>query len=358
MHPSQPVAERNASLHEPPVESEFYFQWHVTERCNWRCRHCYHTSYDSAGEFSEEQLLEVACRIEAALAVWGKEGAVSLTGGEPWLRSGAILKILAHFSIGGRVRRVDLLTNGALLDDDACVQLAKSPVLRRVQLSVEGSSAATHDLIRGAGSFHETEQAVRRLKRHGITVAVMITLSRHNAGDVIAIFERLMSWGVDTVAVDRFIPEGRAAEQTHWVLSADEIKEVFGRIHAWGISHGSPRVLMYRPLFCLIEEDSPHVGAMCSVGINALTILHDGTIYPCRRLPIKLGNVLTDSLHDIWYASPMLWKARVPSNLKGRCAACRHVPSCRGCRAMALAVSGDWLGEDPQCWMEADCLPV
>ena len=48
---------------------------------------------------------------------------------------------------------------------------------------------------------------------------------------------------------------------------------------------------MYRPLFCLIAPDDVHVGAMCSVGINALTVLHDGTIYPCRRLPIPLGNI-------------------------------------------------------------------
>ncbi len=66
-------------------------------------------------------------------------------------------------------------------------------------------------------------------------------------------------------------------------------------------------------------------------------------------LPIALGNVLTDSLHDIWYASPELWKIRAPSNLKGRCSDCKLVPICRGCRAMALAVHGDWMGENPQC---------
>lgn len=110
---------------------------------------------------------------------------------------------------------------------------------------------------------------------------------------------------------------------------------------------------MYRPLFCLLEPGAPHVGAMCSVGINALTLLPDGTIYPCRRLPIRLGNVLEDNLFDVWYSSPVLWQARTPTNLKGRCSACEMVPVCRGCRAMALAVNGDWLAEDPQCWKGA-----
>lgn len=286
-----------------------------------------------------------------ALEVWDRAGAVSLTGGEPWLRSELILRLIDRFAASGRVERVDLLTNGMLLDDEACAQLSARPLLRRVQVSVEGSTAATHDAVRGVGSFAETKAAIESMKRHDLVVAVMMTISRHNAHDVVPTMERMAEWGVDVFSVDRFIPEGQAEGRLDWLLTSDEVRETFERVHAWGISHDLPRTLMYRPLFCLIDADSPHVGAMCSVGVNALTVLHDGTIYPCRRLPIPLGNVLTDSLHDIWYASPVLWQARVPSNLGGRCASCQHVPICRGCRAMALAVHSDWLAEDPQCWM-------
>ncbi len=338
-------------MYEPPVESEFYFQWHLTERCNRRCRHCYHDSYASTRELTDDQVLMVADRLLEALDAWDRAGAVSLTGGEPWLRGDLIIRLLDRFAAAGRVERVDLLTNGVLLDDEACERLVERPLLRRVQVSVEGSTAATHDSVRGSGSFKETEQAVRRLKQHGLVVAVMMTLSRENADDVIPTLELMAEWDVDVFSIDRFIPEGQAEERRDWLLTADEVRRIYERIHAWGVSHKQPRTLMYRPLFCLIDSESPHVGAMCSVGINALTILHDGGVYPCRRLPIPLGNVLNDSLHDIWYSSPTLWQARVPSNLKGKCATCQHVPICRGCRAMALAVHGDWLQEDPQCWM-------
>jgi len=343
---------------ERPVESEFYFQWHITEQCNRRCQHCYHSTYDSAGELTDGQLLDIAGRIESALVEWGRKGAVSLTGGEPWLRGDAVLQILDRFGTSDIVDRVDLLTNGVLLDDRACEELARRPLLRRVQVSVEGASAAAHDAIRGAGSFEETEAAVRRLKRHGITVAVMMTISRHNASEIIETMERMAEWGVDVFSTDRFIPEGQGEGHQEWLLSAEELRETFQQVHDWGIAHSKPRVLMYRPLFCLIDADSPHVGAMCSVGANALTILHDGTVYPCRRLPMVLGNVLSDSLHDIWYSSPILWQARQPSNLQGRCGTCEHVPICRGCRAMAMAVQGDWQGEDPQCWKSEDATPA
>jgi len=340
-------------MHEPPVESEFYFQWHLTERCNRRCKHCYHSSYASTQELTDDQVLVVADRLLEALSAWDRAGAVSLTGGEPWLRGDLIMRLLDRFADAGRVERVDLLTNGVLLDDEACERLAARPLLRRVQVSVEGSTAAIHDGVRGSGSFSETQEAIQRLKEHGLVAAVMMTISRQNAHDVIPTLELMADWGVDVFSIDRFIPEGQAEDRRDWLLTADEVRSVFERIHAWGISHKQPRTLMYRPLFCLIDSESPHVGAMCSVGINALTILHDGGVFPCRRLPIPLGNVLTDSLHDIWYSSPVLWQARIPSNLKGRCATCQHVPICRGCRAMALAVHGDWLQEDPQCWMSA-----
>ncbi len=336
------------------VDTEFYFQWHITERCNRRCRHCYHTSYASEGELADEQLFEVVARLEAALAAWGRRGSVSLTGGEPWLRRQAVFALLDRFAEGGLIDRVDLLTNGDLLSDADCEELARRPLLRRIQVSMEGATAACHDAIRGEGSFEKTLESIARMKKQGLTVAVMMTVSRHNVGDVASLLGLLRECDVDVFTVDRFVPEGQGEEHQSWLLSPDELRTAYQGVHRWGLEHDRPRVLTYRTLYCLVDGQSPYVGAMCSVGVNALSVLHDGTIYPCRRLPMALGNVLTDSLHDIWYASPELWKVRDPSNLKGRCSTCRLVPICRGCRAMALAVHGDWLEEDPQCWMNVD----
>jgi len=339
---------------EPAIDTEFYFQWHITERCNSRCQHCYHTSYDSADELSDKQLIEVVGIMEAALEAWDRRGAISLTGGEPWLRRHSVLALLDRFTSGDLVDRVDLLTNGLLLTDSDCEELAGKSVLRRVQVSMEGATAESHDGIRGGGSFEKTLEAIARMKRYGLRVSVMMTISRHNVTDIIPLLDLLKGYNVDTFSMERFMPQGQASEQQGWMLSTEQLKMAFHSVHSWAFKNDKPKALMYRPLYCLVEDQSPYVGAMCSVGINALSVLHDGTIYPCRRLPIPLGNILTDSLHDIWYASPMLWKAREPSHLKGRCSKCKFVPVCRGCRAMAHSVYGDWLREDPQCWMEPD----
>jgi len=336
---------------EAPVDREFYYQWHITERCNRRCRHCYHLSYDSIGELSDELLLTVADRLTDALKAWDMRGAVGITGGEPWLRRGIIFDILDRLASSNVVDRVDLMTNATLLTESDCALLARHPLMRRVQVSLEGASDECHDAIRGSGSFVETMQAIKRMKQSGLTVAAMMTISRKNMSEIVALLELLREYGVDVFTIDRFIPEGQGARNRDWLLSSIDVRDCFQTVYRWAMENREPRVLMYRPLFCLIDSESPHVGAMCSVGVNALTILHDGSVYPCRRLPIVLGNVLKDSLHQMFYESDELWKVRVPTNLKGRCSSCQFVPVCRGCRAMALAVTGDWLEEDPHCWL-------
>ena len=339
-------------------DQEFYFQWHITERCNRRCDHCYQASYSASGELSDSELLEVAGRLEAALEVWERDGAVSITGGEPWLRKDAVLSLLDYFEKKRKVVRIDLLTNGELIDEEACRMLRRRPLLRRVQVSIEAADPVLHDAIRGPKSFEATRDAVSRMKPNGLQVAAMMTISKLNVGQVQGVLELLRDWDVDYFSLDRFIPEGQAADHKEWVLSSDEVREAYEALYRWSRQHRRPHVLMYRPLFCLIDSEAPDVGAMCSVGANALTIMPDGTIYPCRRLPIPLGNVMKDSLYEIWYSSPILWRVRVPENLHGRCASCELAPVCRGCRAIALALTGDWLEEDPHCWKEENAIPA
>ncbi|MCZ7634627.1 MAG: hypothetical protein M5U12_00250 [Verrucomicrobia bacterium] len=40
------------------------------------------------------------------------------------------------------------------------------------------------------------------------------------------------------------------------------------------------------------------------------------------------------------------------NQLGGKCGRCRYKFTCGGCRAMALFASGDYMGEDPQCFFE------
>ena len=75
----------------------------------------------------------------------------------------------------------------------------------------------------------------------------------------------------------------------------------------------------------------------------------NGDVLPCRRFPVSIGNLLTYSLKTIWEKSDLLEKLRQKENLKGKCGNC-EMEHCRGFRSLALALTGDYLAEDPHCW--------
>ena len=56
-------------------------QWHITHRCNLRCRHCYQDDFQS--EMTLEELLAVLDKYERFLKERNLTGHINLTGGEP-----------------------------------------------------------------------------------------------------------------------------------------------------------------------------------------------------------------------------------------------------------------------------------
>ncbi len=328
---------------------EFYFQWHITERCNKHCNHCYQNGHP-ARDLPLTDLELVIDQMQEVLVKWERKGSLSLTGGEPFVRQSELFDIMNRVDEIPSFAYYDILTNGSLISDDIATTLKKQRKLRRVQVSLEGSKPEINDAIRGDGSYQETLNAIRKMKRHGLTVSVMTTISRYNYKDIPSLIEILNDEGVDTFAMERLIPEGRGESLRNQLLSPVELKELYERIYEIAVQKNDTRILLYRPLFTLVAPDDSSVGALCSVGNNALTIMPDGTVYPCRRLPIPIGNILTDGLYSIWYDSEFLWKIRDPKNMQGKCRNCELLANCRGCRAMAYFCSGDYMAEDPQCW--------
>jgi radical SAM protein with 4Fe4S-binding SPASM domain len=326
---------------------EFYFQWHITESCNLRCKHCYHVNYDSKGELSSEELLQVLDLLDNAAAKWGKLATLSITGGEPLLRLNEVKQIVDRIESKNHIYYFDLLTNGTFLDDNALSFLSKSTKLRRVQLSLEGSDSIKNDEIRGQGSFEKIITGIRSLKAHQIPICIMVTLTRENVDEISEIVALAIDLGIDYLSFERFIPEGAGLQLKGKILGQEELKLAYQMLARFAQEEKRVKILTYRPLFALCGDD---LGAMCSVGNNALTIMHDGIVYPCRRLPIPLGNILKEGLYKIWYDSDLLWEIRDCNNLKGKCNSCEMLTSCRGCRAAAYYISGDYLAEDPQCW--------
>ncbi|MBP5509891.1 MAG: SPASM domain-containing protein [Kiritimatiellae bacterium] len=76
----------------------------------------------------------------------------------------------------------------------------------------------------------------------------------------------------------------------------------------------------------------------------------DGSVFPCPRTKIVLGNVRETSLDEIVAESEVLDDLRHPGErIKEACASCTDFPACCGCRGNAYEQTGDYLAADPFC---------
>lgn len=333
---------------------EFYFQFHILKNCNLRCKHCYQEEY---GKYSPTDLASglgcIAGHIVSAVRKWNMKARVALTGGEPLL-SPSFWNLLRYFNDSEDVSTLTVLSNGTLISPETAVRLASFRKLREVQVSLDGSNAKTHDAIRGSGAFEAALNGIRRLKAANIPVAVMFTMMRQNIGEIGTLLELTDRESVDYLTVERVVPCAGNAFNPVDMLTSDEVKSAFSMVNSWNLCNAhSVHVRRRRPLWALLGDDC---GGFCPIGLSALAILEDGTILPCRRLEIPIGNVIEDNgFFKAWYSSDLLWKIREKRNLKGRCHGCSLLEKCGGCRAIAYNTTGDYLEGDPQCWMTSRC---
>ncbi len=334
----------------PCFPEPFFLQWHITSRCNLACAHCYQ---GPAGrpDLDFAAMLGVLDRFAAFLGRLGRAGRVHLTGGEPLLftRWPELVDAAAGHGLPCRV-----LTNGTLVAESSAQALSQHGV-RLVQVSLEGPEPI-HDAIRGAGTFALACAGIRRLAAAGLEVTVSMTLSRRNAGALAAVAAMARDAGARRFHVARLVPlvPGRAIAAAD-LLDARELKAAFKEL--WALRRAlrtTLEIVLRDPLWREYLKVSPwrtrHIVGGCSAGFHGLALDADGTLYPCRRLPLPLGHALEVDWWALWQTHPRLLALRDRDALGGRCGTCRRRWICGGCRAVAHAVSGDARAEDPQCF--------
>lgn len=331
-------------------------QWHVTERCNLRCTHCYQECY-SGEELSFQHLLKVLSQYKELLARWRAmakprkvRGHVTVTGGEPFVRRD-FFDLLEVFAANRKHFSFAILTNGTFIDAAIARRLRKlRPAF--VQVSIEGSRA-THDAIRGPGNFDRAVSALKHLVR--MRIRTLISFSAHRANfrefpDVARLGRRLR---VSRVWADRVIPSGTGSALREQVLTPDETREFFEIMHAarreekrrW---FGRTEIATHRALQFLVAGGRPY---RCTAGDTLITVQPNGDLYPCRRMPIRVGNLIETPLAELYYTSDLFRALRNRDRVSDGCQDCCHRRACRGgLKCLSYAVTGDPLKADPGCF--------
>lgn len=332
------------------ISGSFYVQWHILDRCNLRCRHCYQDEFTLAREPRWTQLREVADHLLETMSAWDTRLDAAITGGEPFLKP-ELLELLRYLDQSGRAGDLSIITNGTIWPDYAR-QLTEIPGFREIRISLDGIRPGTNDKIRGKGVLEKVKTNMARWQALGVPVTVMFTVMKQNLGDVPKLLDFGKTMGLDAIIIERFFPIGRGDVIVDHMLDGETFLQAWKTVlDSAGVDAEPEDLIAYRAIRVDLSGPEPDVmGSGCVVARDGAAILPDGSLLPCRRFPLAVGNLLEHSLGHIWQESPILAALRDKTNLKGKCGTC-NIDDCRGCRAMCYCLQSDYLAEDPHCWL-------
>ena len=331
------------------MEGQFYIQWHITNLCNLRCKHCYQDDFSKKSDLDWQGLKRVSDHLLTTIRDWDRTACIHLTGGEPLLKP-ELFPLLNHLDQQSMVEELGIITNGLHIDRGMMRRLSDFPKLKKIKISLDGGDAETNDSIRQKETFDKVMQNLPLIKEtERFEIILMFTAMKRNLRSLPYLFKLCQDMGIDGLIIERFIPLGRGREVMDEVLSKEEWKEMTGMLSDFISAEEEDFFFPYQAFqISFGGEESELLGAPCVVGVDGLCIMPEGSVFPCRRFPISIGNLLETSLKQIWDESEILEKLRKKENLKGKCGSC-GIDDCRGCRSLALALTGDYLGEDPHC---------
>jgi len=319
----------------------FTLQWHITQVCDLHCKHCYDRSDRSP--LTLEQAVRVLDDLRAFCRDRRVRGAVSFTGGNPLLHPqfneiyraaadrGFVTAILGNPAPRGRIEEIMAI---------------QQPVF--FQVSLEGLREH-NDNVRGAGHFDRIMAFLDVLRELGIYSMVMLTLTRDNMDEVIPLaellrekadvfhFNRLALFGEganlklpDRTRYRKFLEDYLAAAETNPVMGIkDNLINILRREKGVDLFGGC-------------------AGYGCGAAFNFLSLLADGAVHACRKLPSPIGNLHCQSLAAIYDCEEARRYRLGPS----ACRDCEVRPACGGCLASTLS-SGLNIFEDkdPFCFI-------
>jgi radical SAM protein with 4Fe4S-binding SPASM domain len=298
-----------------------------------------------------EGLRKISDNTLSTLKEWNQGACIHLTGGEPLLKP-ELFSLLDYLNRKPTVEELGIITNGLLIDREFLRKLSFYPKLRKIKISLDGADPEINDLIRPKGTFEKVIRNLSLIKREErFESIIMFTVMKRNYENLPSLLSLCRDLGMDGLILERFIPWGRGREMMNEVLERDQWKRVVETLFTFSsLSVEEDAVFPYQAYQIRFRRGEAELqGAPCVLGRDGFCIMPEGTVYPCRRFPVSIGNLLKESLKDLWEKSEILEKLRDKKNLKGKCGRC-EVEDCSGCRSLALSLTGDYCEEDPHCW--------
>ena len=336
--------------------SRLLLQFHITGRCNLRCKHCYRTEGDVEPLTTENvldvirQFLQLQERYQAIHRT-RRRGHINLTGGEPFIRED-MEQILDFLGSHRQELSFGILSNGSFLNEH-WVQVLKRNGVSFVQLSIDGDEAA-HDALRTPGDFRRTLRTAAMLEKHGIRTYISFTANRENFRHLPKVAAICRRKRITKLWTDRLVPIGNGSDLENLAITPEILPEYLKTLKkAQGgfltkLLFPKTKVTANRALQFLGTDGAIYA---CSAGNTLITVDEFGRVMPCRRMPIVCGNALDTSLEEIYFRDET-FKSLRRRDIPRECGNCLYSQLCRGgARCQSYGRYGFWCRKDPGCPM-------
>lgn len=324
-------------------------QWHITDKCQKKCRHC----YVGKRNVREMELVNIE-QIVSDLIKYGTNNDVDyefyITGGDPLLHKNCydVFSLFKENKLS-----YSIMCNPEAIDTVVIDKLSKLDV-KSIQFSIDGMEK-THDNIRGNGSFKELMRAIDQVKMADIKIGLMFTLYEFNINDLFEVMHLANCLQVDRFSFDIGIGIGNAKENCLKMVSPSQIIQILNDyiVEKQLIKEKGTKtffeekcnlinaIRMEQGIFSCPQEENIIIFDGCQMGVNNFVIDVNGDVLGCRRLgeASYCGNLLETGIEQIWKCSSFLKKQRTKVLTKNNCKDCDARNWCQGCEAYEHAAA-------------------
>ena len=334
-------------------------QIEITGRCNMNCAHC-RASEMPKKDMPLEEILKI---VKFARMYSPNYKEITISGGEPTMHNN-FREVVRELRKNG-ADYLTITTNGSTIDDNLLDFLESLDFERlMISVSVDSINPSIHDNFRKfPGAFKKATDALRLIaeRKNEKIIPSMKTVILPNTIDEmssrVALADRL---GCRRVSFTSVIYSGKAISESDMWMTDQQKKSFLENIYILKKMYPHINVTTNDPLKCLIrgmndepKDDQEIVMDGCPAGTVSFNVNSDGTMTPCSLLNVPMMNTFDLTVEEIAkkYCDNELTKKMLDMKLQGKCADCPKKYLCCGCRARALAATGDIMGEDPECWI-------
>jgi len=233
-----------------------------------------------------------------------------------------------------------------MLDENLAKKLGRMKLLR-IQVSLDGATAATNDAIRGSGTYQRILEGIALLcKQRFPNLSINTVVTRSNFCEIEQLCELAHHYGVNT-RLSRFRPSGNAKRVWHeFHLHNEQLASLSEFLSA------HREILTGDSFFSITKEDRRELGLnICGAARMTCSVLPDGSVYPCAFLcdeQFRGGNIIRESLEEIWLHSASFNAIR--ATRVEACESCERFSLCHGgCPAVAYFLAESLNHADPEC---------